>query len=181
MKRIAITLGILLLVGAVAYPVLARGPGWGRGDHRMGNWGGGDHHMMGYRGPGPGYGPQAGRNYGNMTDEQRTQLDKLNQKFYDETEQIRNEIWTKSGELDALLNSSDPNAEKAKALQKEISDMRAKMAEARTDFELEARKITPEGYYGRGYSRGYGSRGKGFGPGRGYGRMGGYGPGSCWN
>jgi hypothetical protein len=39
MKRLFALLGILVLVGAIAVPVLAHGPGWGRGGH-MG-WGGG--------------------------------------------------------------------------------------------------------------------------------------------
>ena len=77
---------------------------------------------------------------------------------------------------------------KAKALQNEISELRAKMAQARIDLELEERNIAPAGNYGPGYWRGYGPgmRGYGrhmmgaYGPGMwGYGRpmMGGYGPG----
>jgi len=62
----------------------------------------------------------------------------------------------------------DPDREKVKALQKELSDLRAKIDEKRLNYELEARKIIPDdqraGRYGRGY----------------YGRhMGGYGPGVC--
>jgi hypothetical protein len=49
MKKLIATLGILLLVGAIALPVLAHSPGWGRSGH-------GQHmdygrHMGGY-GPG---------------------------------------------------------------------------------------------------------------------------------
>jgi zinc resistance-associated protein len=113
-------------------------------------------------------------------------LDTLNKKFHDETAELRNDLWNKRGELSALLNSPNPDAEKAKALQKEISDLRANLAEKRLDFELEERKVAPEGSYGRGYGKGsgkgygkgYGHHMGGYGPGKGYGHhMGGYGPG----
>ena len=83
-----------------------------------------------------------------------------------------------------MLNSSTPDLEKAKALQGEISDLRAKLDEERLSYELEARKITPEPRSGKGYGRGYyGHHMGGYGPHMGYGRhmMGGYGPESCWN
>ena len=77
------------------------------------------------------------------------------------------------GELNRLFNSEKPDAEKAKTLQKEISDLRAKMAQARIDFELEERKIAPQGNNRRGYGRGYGPGMRGSGPGM----RGSYGPG----
>lgn len=177
MKRLVALLGILFLVGAIAVPVLAHGPGWGRGGH-MG-WGGG---------PGQGYCADYGPGAGNLTEEQRTKLDTLNKKFYDETAQIRNEMWTKSRELSALLDSANPDSDKARALQKEITGLRSQLAEKRLDFELEERKISPDaryGYgrgYGKGYGRGYGHHMGGYGHHMGgYGpHMGGYGPGGCW-
>lgn len=173
MKRLAIVLGSVMLVAAVAYPVLAWGPGWVRG-----------HHMMGYSGAGPGYAWQSGRGYGNLTEEQRTQLDMLYRKFFDETATLRNEIWTKSGELNALLNSSNPDREKVKSLQKELSDLEAKIAQRRLDLALDARKMVPEGGFAPGWGMGYGMMrpGWGMGPGMmgpGFGR--GFGPGPCWN
>ena len=143
---------------------------------------------MGYWGGALGYPWQYDRGYGNLTQEQRTQLDGLYQKFYDETATLRNEIWTKSGKLNSLLNTSSPDSEKARALQKEVTDLGAKISEKRLDLELEARKIVP----GVGYARGWGM-GSGMGPGMmhpgwgmGPGMMGpgmgrGYGPGPCWN
>ena len=167
MKRLAMILGIVLLVGAMAVPVLARGPGWGKGGQKMGSWG-----------SDPGYCWQYGRGYDKLTEEQRTQLDKLNQKFYDETAQLRTEIWTKRGELRILLNTSNPDVEKAKALQKEISDLKGKMAQERITFQLEARKINPDLRFDGGFGSGYGRHMKRYGQGRGYGHhMGGYGPG----
>jgi zinc resistance-associated protein len=172
MKRLLAALGILALVGVIAIPVLAHGPGYGRGGH-----------MMGYGGGGAGYGPQYGGGSGNLTEEQATQLDKLHQKFYDDTAQLRTDIWAKSGEINTLLNTSNPDTGKLKALQKELIDLKGKMAQKRLDFDLETRKSNPDA---RGYGMGYGPHMRGGGPGMGYGpgmgmgygrHMGGYGPG----
>jgi zinc resistance-associated protein len=142
MKRLLAALGILALVGVIAIPVLAHGPGYGRGGH-----------MMGYGGGGAGYGPQYGGG---------------------------------SGNLNTLLNTSNPDTGKLKALQKELIDLKGKMAQKRLDFDLEARKFTPDNRVSRGYGMGYGSHMRGYGSGMGYGagmgmgygrHMGGYGPG----
>jgi zinc resistance-associated protein len=167
MRRLIVVLGILVLGGAIAVPVLAHGPGWGRGP-RMG-WGGG---------PGYGYCGDYGPGAANLTEEQRTQLDNLNKKFYDETAQLRNEMWTKSRELSALLDATNPDADKARALQKDITGLRSQLAEKRLNFELEERKIAPDARYGYGYGGGYGPHMGGYGHHMGgYGHhMGGYGP-----
>lgn len=177
MKKTLTVIGIVLLIAAFAYPVFGRGPGWGRGYHMMGDWDRG--HMMGDWGRGPGYSGTDNRGYGNLTEDQTKQLNALDRKFSDETADLREKLWSKSGELNTLMNSDNPDADKAKALQKEISDLQAAMAEKRTEYELEARKINPDNRYGKGYGRGYG-RGMRGGPGYGMGR-GGYGPGACWN
>ena len=171
MKRFIIALGVVLLVGAVAAPVLARGPGWGRG-----------HHGMGYWGSGPGSCWDYGKGQGSLTEEQRTQLENLDKKFYDGAAQLRDDIWSKSGEFDSLLNSANPDKDKAMALLKEISGLKAKMAQERLSYELEARKINPDARLGWGYERGYGRHMKGYGGGMGRGsHMGGYGAGPCWD
>ena len=153
-------LGVVFLVGAFAIPVMAHGPG--RGPGAKGNWGGS-----------PGYYWDDGRASSALTAEQQSKLGKLSRNFYDETAQARDALWSKMGELNRLFNSEKPDAEKAKTLQKEISDLRAKMAQARIDLELEERKIAPQGSNRRGYGRGYGPGMRGSGPGM----RGGYGPG----
>ena len=160
MKRLTTVLGILVLVGALAVPVFAWGPGWGRG-----------HHMMGFWGSGPGYGERSG----NLTSEQKNQLDALDRKYYDQAAELRNQMGTRSTELDSLLNGTNPDLEKAKALQKEISDLRAKLDESRLNYELEARKIVPDQRSGYSYSGGYGHRMGSYGQGMGYGQ------GTCWD
>jgi zinc resistance-associated protein len=144
MKKVVTILGILLLVGFLAVPVVA---------HRGGGCGGS------FRGPGDCC--EGKGSYSNLTEAQRTELDKLHQKFYDDTVNLRQQIWGKSAELEALLGTSNPDADKARALQREISDSKAKMAEQRINFVLEAKKIAPNAGFGRGYARGYGSHMKG--------------------
>jgi Spy/CpxP family protein refolding chaperone len=160
MKRTMTILAVLVLVGAVAVPVMAWYPGWGGGHHMMGHWGNG---------------PECGRDYGNLTSEQRSKLNALDRKFYDETSDLRNQIWAESRELDSVLGSSNPDLEKAKSLQAEISELRAKVDEKTLSYELEARKIIPEDQLGSAYGGWYGHH---MGP---YGHMMGYGPGYCWN
>jgi zinc resistance-associated protein len=151
--------------------------------------------MMGDRGSRPGYSSEYGRGYDRLTEDQRNQLDQLSRRFYDETAKLRSQLWNKSGELSALLDSSNPDVDKARALQKEISELRAKLDQVRINFELEANKINPDLRYARrggGYGHhmgGYGHQGGGYGhhmggyghQGGGYGhRMGGWGTETCW-
>jgi zinc resistance-associated protein len=164
----------MVLVAAIAIPVMAQGPGAGRG--RM---------MQGY-GPGdPANCPRYGALDDKLTDEQKTQLDKLHQKFFDDTAAARSQMAAKQSELGILMNTSSPDLEKAKALQKEISDLRGKMGQERIKLFAEERKINPDARFGMGWGRG-GMKGggacaggMGMGSGRGMGR--GFASGPCWN
>ena len=169
MRKVLTTLGILVLVGFLTAPVFA---------HR---WGGGKN----YGGPGAGPCWSDSEDYANLSETQRGELKKLEEKYINDTTKMREQIWEKSAELNTVLNSSDPDAKKAQALQKEISNLKAKMGEQRLNFELEARKIAPNARFGRGYARGYGSRGHGYGMGYHHGQQGNNGPrgggyGPCW-
>jgi zinc resistance-associated protein len=176
MKKILTVAGVMVLVAALAVPAMAQGPGMGRGR---------------YADAGRDYCPRYGG--ANLTEEQRGQLDQLHQKFFDDTAQLRSQLLAKQSELRVLMNTSNPDFEKAKALQKEVSDLKGKMAQERLSLSKEERKINPDARFGRGWGhgpkgRGMGyERGMGFDRGMGYGHMGGgwhrggYGPGSCWN
>ncbi|MBL7174467.1 MAG: periplasmic heavy metal sensor [Desulfobacteraceae bacterium] len=161
MKGLITALGIVILAGAIALPAFAHGPDRGKGYYGRGHWGGG-----------PGQGWQYDMGHENLTVEQRSQLQKLHQDFYDKTAKLRTEIMSKRAELGILLNTSNPDAEKAKALQKEISELRGQLAQEMINFQLEARKIAPNLRLGRGYGQG----GWGYHK-RGYGRPMGHG----WN
>ena len=163
MKRIVITLAIGLLITALAIPVFARGRGWGRGGHMGGFWGGG-----------PGSCGQYDRGYGYQGPEERSGQDQRGEASYNDTAEIQNQIRAKSAELDTLLNSPDPDLEKARSIQKEINELQTKLDEKRLNYELEERKRNPEARSGGGYGWGYGPQMRGFGS------RGGYGPGMGW-
>ncbi len=193
MKKTIAIVGALFLVAAVAIPAMAWwGPGWG-GMHRGMGWG---------HGPWSCWNNEGGYGYGGVNKEQATKLDQLRQDFFKDTTDLRNDLWNKSRELGSVLNTENPDRDKAGALQSEISELRTKLAQKRLSFRLEARKIAPntersQGYgpgygrgmmgYGPGYGRGMMGYGPGYGPGmmgqgRGYGsHMGGFGGGHCWN
>ncbi len=153
MKKLVTVLGIVLLVGAMSYPVFARGPGWGYGG-----------------GPGSCWQNQGGQTA--LTQEQQNNLNTLDQKFFNETATLRNNIWSKQNEMSILLNGENPDSAKLQVLQKEITTLKGQMAEKQLEYRLEARKIAPDNTVSRSYGMGRG----GYGGGRG-----GYGPGSCWN
>ena len=158
MRSVTKMLVVGLLVGALAVPVVAWSQGWGRGGHMMGPQGS----AAGYC-----YGPERG--YGDVTNEQRSKLEELDKKFYSETANLRNEISTKSAELNSLLRSPDPDPEKARVLQGELSALRAKVDEKSLAYELEARKILPGLRSSGMYGMGYGNHMGGYGPHMGYG------------
>ena len=106
----------------------------------------------------------------NLTEDQVTQLNDLQKKFNDDTAGLRDQMLAKSNELNTTLNSADPDADKVKALQAELNDLRTQMSNARVDYDLEAKKINPDGF---------GSRGTGLMMGR-SGGMGSFAPGVCF-
>lgn len=170
MRKAVTIFGILVVVGLLAVPVFAQRGGWGK-------WSGG-----------PGSCWRGGGSYGNLTESQYVELDKLEQKFFNDTAKLREQIWAKSEELGLLLNTPNPDLEDAKTLQKELSELRGKMDEKRLDFEVEARKIAPNSSYASGWGRGYGRNMRGprgsagnYGPQGCRGSYGGPGYGSCRN
>jgi Spy/CpxP family protein refolding chaperone len=168
----AIALVATLAVASYAFA------GWGRGWDHMGY---GPHHrgMMGdygEYGPGSGeYGPRCGQGRGfgdSLSQEQIEQIETRREAFFKESEPIRQRLYEKEMALRSELAKENPDADAAKALQKEISELRSDFDQIRLEHRMEMRKIAPE--IGRGYrgtEPGYGHRGP---------RGGGYGPGYCW-
>lgn len=161
-KRVIKIFGIGLLVAVFAVPVVVLGQGW-RGGHMMGNWG-----------QGSGYMTPDNRGYGNLAPDRRSQLDQLDRQFYEETADLKNELWRKSSEFDALLNEATPDTQRIKALYKEINDLRSQLEEKGLDYNLAQRKIIPDSRLGGGYGGFQGSHMGGYGSGMmGPGMMGG--------
>ena len=194
MKKVGTALAILILSGLVAAPVFAGGMyyycpyGSGPGNYGPGTYGPGN------------YGPNP--YVSNITPEQREQMDKLTKAFFDETDELRKNLWTKSRDLDALMAASAPDEAKAMALQKEISDLKATLSQKRLEYQLQVKKIVPDADFplGPGPRHGRGPEAleqwvppvMGYGPGyssRDWGRNyhrpmmqwgGGHGYGPCW-
>jgi Spy/CpxP family protein refolding chaperone len=165
---VAITVIVaVILVGGWAF---ARGP-WGARGY--------GHH---------GYGP--GDPYANLTSEQREKLQAQEQKFYQDTAELRRELYRKRLELQGVWADPKADPEKIRAKQREVSELQRRIQEKALDHQLAIRELLPEeaaGYeswcpgYGMGYGMGYGHhRGRGHMWDSGPGPRRGYGGGHCW-
>jgi len=147
----------ILVLGAAAYSASAWGPGpaWSEGEPG-----------------GPGFGPGQGacrEAYLGLPEETRKQLDELDRTFFEETRELRNQLWTKRGEFKSVMGSDSPDPEAAKKLQAEMSQLMGQMQQKRLEYRLEAEKIAPElkefrKYGGPGMGKGM-RKGMGGGPG----------------
>jgi Spy/CpxP family protein refolding chaperone len=182
MKKLAIGLGVVLLIAVFTFPAFGRGPGWFHG------WGSGsgpgacigqDYDRGQGRGMG-GYGYGPGMSGLNLTDEQASKIESLRETHYKEIAPLRSELYTKKTELQALWAQKVPDRKAILAKQNEISKLRDQMREKSTLHRLDMRGVlTPEqqdqllaGNHGKGFGRGFGPRG-GFGDGSGYHMFGG--------
>ena len=154
-KKAIMVVTILAVVGFGAYAFADWGMDYGRSGwgHRGPGW-----HHGGWDGSG------YGRMMGNLSDDEIEKLEKERASFFKATEKFRQDIYSKDLELRSELAKENPDTKKAEKLQKEISDLEAKIAQERVDHMIKMKKIRPNA------DRGYGPRW-----GRGYGK-GGY----CW-
>ena len=163
MKRLSILLGSMLIISVLAMPLSAHGPAHTKGPHIKGHWGAYSVCWAEHE-----------KRYESVTEEQWNKLRDLDKKFYQETEPLRNEIMNLSHELYALLTGDDPEPEKAKAIQRNLSELRAQMDEKRLAHALEARTINSEFRFMREYGWRYHHHPRDYVSGKRYG------PGSCW-
>lgn len=129
----------------------------------------------------PRAGRGAGQNAGNVTPENRVAIQKIIEAHQDKLYELREKIWAKHAELQAL--SASGKAEKAdiQNLVGDISKLREAMHQERLTIRAEIEKQTglkgfgPGGYHRGGFGGGYGDyeacpgggMGKGFGRGAG--------------
>ncbi len=132
MKKWITTLGIVILGVCIAMPAFA---GHGKRKGHGSCWKGSDTRA-------------------NLTEEQQAKLEALHDDFYADTAEIRHELWAKTDELGILLDRTDPDLERAKSLQKDISELKGRMAQKRLHRNIEARKIAPDASIGRGHGKG---------------------------
>jgi len=144
---------VLLIIVILAFGAYAFADwGMGYGNHGRGHYDQGMH-QRGWEGSGYGH------MMGDMSKEQIMKLDKERDAFYKATEDLRQEIYQKELELRSELSRANPDAKKAASLQKEISELEARLNQKQIDHMIAVKKISPNA--GRGFmergSRGYGS------------------------
>ncbi|MCD4720819.1 MAG: periplasmic heavy metal sensor [Desulfobacula sp.] len=142
MKKSIIIISSLLMVALVAGSVFAWGPGKGRG------MGAGSNQDC------PRYGGQSAWN--DLSQEQRDELSTLRQAFIDETYEFRSAKLAKQQEIRMLMQTSEPDRDKLDKLSQEITDLQKQIRDKRIDFQLSAKKISPELGMGKGFGRGCG-------------------------
>ena len=106
--------------------------------------------MAGHRGTRGDMGPWSGKRAPafstlNLTAEQEKKIDAIGEAYHKELAPIRLEMFKKRTELKLLWMQTNPDANKIKAKQKEIHELRGTLQEKRTDFRLNFLNIlTPE-------------------------------------
>ena len=129
MKKTATIIGALVLVAALAMPLLAHDRGWGKG-----------------RGIGP-EGRQAFclKTIPNLTPEQSAKLKELREQHEKDILPLKNEMIAKRAELRNLWLQGELDEAAIRAKQLEINDLRNKLQVTKTEYRLELGKIlTPE-------------------------------------
>ena len=150
----------VIAVGATAFA----GKGMGCPNDERGYGGEGNHHRKG--------GCAYGQMNADLTPEQREQMEAERETFFDATKNERQDLYAKRLALKAEMAKSEPDLEKASALQKEVSELRGNLDQKRLTHIMAMRKINPDA--GRGCmmeGRGMGRHGMGQGMG--------YGSGNC--
>lgn len=145
---------IITIVAVIGFGTYAFA-GWGMGyDHHGGS---GWHHEG--RG-GPGYGHMMN----DLGDAEIEKMENERNAFFKATENLRQDLYAKELELKTELYKENPDTRKAAKLQKEISNLEAKLDQKRIDHMVKMRKINPDagrGFMGRG-PMGYGPSSGGY-------------------
>ena len=161
-KHTLTVIGIVVAIVLVIGWAFAHGPrdGKGYGDRRYG-----------YTDP-----------YANLSPEQKEKLQAQEQKFYEDTAELRRELSQKRLDLRSLWIDPKADPQKIKARQREVFELQRRIQEKAMEHKLAIRELLPEEGIGRGpwgSGMGYGphhGRGHMWGPGPGRG----YGGGPCW-
>lgn len=146
MKGIVTALSAIALVSIATIAFAGWPMGYGYGMHR-----------------GMGYGPGAA---GTVDTETLQEFDQARQAFFQETAGLRDQIHQKRLALENAFAAETPNREEVRALQRDLSNLRAQFQEKRLEHRLDMRNRFPE--LAAGYGAGNGCRGRGHGRMRGH-------------
>lgn len=147
MSKYTVIVGMFLLAGLIVFPMTVFSQGTTTTEKQTATMGmeKGKGHMMGMPGA-------------NLTSEQRDKISKLHQMFREENADTLKQLMAKQFDLKTILDSAIPDIEKAKAVQKDISDLKAKLAQKRIDLYIEVRKINPNAKFGSKEGKKFGMR-----------------------
>lgn len=137
MKRYGQLFILVLIMAALSTPVMAQGFGpCGRKQNP----------------DCPLYNGDYGRPYGHffnlrdrdLTEDQRTELGRVNSDFIKKTASIRSDMRQKRQEMVTYLDSQKPDERKIRDIQKQISSLRDQMDREWIEYSLSIKKIAPE-------------------------------------
>ena len=155
MKKFSLVFGIIMLASVTAVPIYAMGGGMagGMGGGMMDSFGSGLFDWFGKW--------RNGSGYTNPRSEEGKQTYELDQRHYEDSTYLKYQIEMKEKALDALLNSTDPDIEKARILNRDIRELRAEADQEQRNYELGSGKMNPGYRYQSGgrSSWGWGSYG----------------------
>jgi len=144
-SKLLVVLTVFAVVGFGVYAFADGGMGYGQ--HR----GEKDYHGPGWRHGGsgcPGYG---GYMRGDLSDEEIQKMDQQRKVFHKANKELKQDVYQKQLELESEFAKKTPDAKKAANIQKEISDLQARIDQNRVVHIIEMKKIDPD--VGRGFRR----------------------------
>ena len=144
---IIISMAAILLLGSgtSVFAHRDKGSGYQKTRHH-----GQERHHRGYGGPGRGM-------FGNLNEDQIRKLDEERIAFREATKDVRQQIYQKKLELASEVAKQQPDVAVASALQQEVSDLLAQLAQRHLEHFLRVQKINPD--LGRGGPMGVGMMG----------------------
>lgn len=98
----------------------------------------------------PGMGPRGA----GLTPEQAQKIYELRQQFLKETEDLRQQMFTKRTELTNLWAAENPDEKQIRTKQQEINALRDKIQAIAVKYQAQARKIAPKAQFGWGGKKG---------------------------
>jgi Spy/CpxP family protein refolding chaperone len=138
MKKMAMLLALVVLLGATSLAMARGGMGCGMGPGMGGGMG---------EGMGPGMGGMMLRGLDdlNLSAEQWSKVQALREAHLKDVTPIQNQLFAKKNELRLLWSQANPDGAQIQAKQKELGDLRTQMQSKATQLFLEVRKVlTPE-------------------------------------
>ncbi len=134
-NKVLMVFTVVVIVGFGAYAFAGRGMGYG---HHGWDRHGSDWHHEG-RG-GHGYGHMMG----DLSDEDIKNLDKTHSDFLKSTKNLRQDLYAKELELRSEFAKQNPDTNRAIKLQKDISNLKAKLDQEHLEHMIQIRRINPD-------------------------------------